>query len=93
MRTQKKVVTAQECRTCSFFDVEHNIENLKALYLNAMLLIERQNSIPGCADKVYPRLLLRSVPGGGAHFAELSFSSWATVLTYTHKWALATGAI
>lgn len=42
-------------------------------------------------DILYPWLLLRSVRGGGAHFAELSFPSWATVLIYTHRWALATG--
>lgn len=51
----------------------------------------RDNTLsPAMLIKYIQGLLLRSVRGGGAHFAELSFPSWATVLIYTHRWALAT---
>lgn len=56
-----------------------------------MLLIERHTLSLAVQIKYIQGLLLRSVRGGGVHFAELSFPSWATVLIYTHRWALATG--
>lgn len=75
------------------FYVKHNTENLKALDLVKMqCCLLRDNTLSLAVQiKSIQGLLLRPVRGGGAHFAELSFPSWATVLIYTHRWALATG--